>query len=90
MKNLLLFVFCLIPAIIYSEVPENEFLRKTPIFHETPEMIFTRCVKIDRSLSSIKYHLLFDDLNDVIIDKMSSEIDYIWYQLGLKPLPNPV
>lgn len=86
MKNVLLFLFLLCPLMLSANEDEDRLLKLKHISEETPEMIFHRSLKIDRCLSSIKYHLLFDNLDDSMIEHMSGEIDYIWYQLGIRSL----
>jgi hypothetical protein len=72
--------------IMFADEDEDRGLKLKHISEETPAMIFHRSLKIDRCLSSIKYHILFDQLDDAMIEHISGELDYIWYQLGIRAL----
>jgi len=88
MKKLMLFLFFLFPLIVHATEDEDRGLKLKHISEETPEMIFHRSLKIDRCLSSIKYHILFDEIDDDMRERILEQADYIWYQLGINTLNN--
>jgi hypothetical protein len=76
------------PFALMAEQPDDSHLRNIHISEETKQMIFYRALQMDGCLSRMKYHLMYDEIDQEMRDRLIQEIDYIWYQLGINPLKN--
>lgn len=76
----------LCPMAMDADEEEHRTEKLIHISEETPQMIHFRSLMIDGCLSRMKYHIMYDNIDDEMKDNLIKEIDYIWYQLGINPL----
>mgnify|MGYP007090478448 CR=1 FL=1 len=86
MKHILMALCLLFFMPMFAHPKETEKL--IHISEESKDMVFYRSLQIDGCLSRMKYHLMYDEIDQEMRDRLIQEIDYIWYQLGINPLKN--